>query len=296
MCVSLHDIYGADWIQHKSGNDNAWHVDCCSDTAWSHSLWLTSALFSPRKRNNANFRFWKDRRHWQHDKIFSLEIPEYCVKLAEVGRSRSMRSSSLTTCTRCTRPQGLCQKIRLRHTRESWTVKCITRPNLQRIHLALQHLQLKQCSSLNLSAQLLPWRLNLGIIALLTSCTTRSMAARSGQYSPFRFTPGSKSCPSNLLSEGEKWAQPCKQRGLVCVWLLRLKANCACNEITKPSLELPPCQQAMPLWMSLFDAVDLWEVGSGGVGWGWGSTLTHNYGGLRRGGGGNPATQQLVSN
>ena len=32
------------------------------------------------------------------------------------------------------------------------------------------------------------------------------------------------------------------------------------------------------------------EVGSGGVGWGWGSTLTHNYGGLRRGGGG---TQQL---
>ena len=37
------------------------------------------------------------------------------------------------------------------------------------------------------------------------------------------------------------------------------------------------------------------EVGSGGVGWGWGSTLTHNYGGLRRGGG-NPATQQLVSN
>ena len=27
------------------------------------------------------------------------------------------------------------------------------------------------------------------------------------------------------------------------------------------------------------------EVGSGGVGWGWGSTLTHNYGGLRRGGG-----------
>ena len=26
------------------------------------------------------------------------------------------------------------------------------------------------------------------------------------------------------------------------------------------------------------------EVGSGGVGWGWGSTLTHNYGGLRRGG------------
>ena len=37
------------------------------------------------------------------------------------------------------------------------------------------------------------------------------------------------------------------------------------------------------------------EVGSGGVGWGWGSTLTHNYGGLRRGGG-NQATQQLVSN
>ena len=33
------------------------------------------------------------------------------------------------------------------------------------------------------------------------------------------------------------------------------------------------------------------EVGSGGVGWGWGSTLTHNYGGLRRGRGG--GTQQL---
>ena len=37
------------------------------------------------------------------------------------------------------------------------------------------------------------------------------------------------------------------------------------------------------------DGWQLQEVGSGGVGWGWGSTLTHNYGGLRQGGVGEPS-------